>query len=58
MIVFFLLPEFPTVLGDSGGGVFDGEKFILMYADALTEITFIVPSSSSHSKVFHMMSQL
>ncbi|XP_030274708.1 LOW QUALITY PROTEIN: ral GTPase-activating protein subunit beta [Sparus aurata] len=40
--------EFPTVLSDSGGGVFDGEKFILMYADALTEITFIVPSSSSH----------
>ncbi|KAM8756150.1 ral GTPase-activating protein subunit beta isoform 2-T2 [Acanthopagrus schlegelii] len=40
--------EFPTVIGDSGGGVFNGEKFILMYADALTEITFIVPSSSSH----------
>ncbi|XP_039654300.1 ral GTPase-activating protein subunit beta isoform X2 [Perca fluviatilis] len=38
--------EFPAVLGDSGGGVFDGERFVLMYADALTEITFIVPSSS------------
>ncbi|XP_073323632.1 ral GTPase-activating protein subunit beta [Pagrus major] len=40
--------EFPAVLGDSGGGVFNGEKFVLMYTDALTEITFIVPSSSSH----------
>nr|XP_046241115.1 ral GTPase-activating protein subunit beta isoform X2 [Scatophagus argus] len=38
--------EFPAVLGDSGGGVFNGERFVLMYADALTEITFIVPSSS------------
>ncbi|XP_070758296.1 ral GTPase-activating protein subunit beta-like [Enoplosus armatus] len=41
--------EFPVVLGDSGGAVFDGERFVLMYADALTEITFIVPSSSSHT---------
>ncbi|XP_068578263.1 ral GTPase-activating protein subunit beta [Cebidichthys violaceus] len=38
--------EFPAVLGDSGGGVFNGERFVLMYTDALTEITFIVPSSS------------
>ncbi|XP_037623458.1 ral GTPase-activating protein subunit beta-like isoform X3 [Sebastes umbrosus] len=38
--------EFPAVLGDSGGGVFNGERFVLMYANALTEITFIVPSSS------------
>ncbi|TDH13706.1 hypothetical protein EPR50_G00032890 [Perca flavescens] len=38
--------EFHAVLGDSGGGVFDGERFVLMYADGLTEITFIVPSSS------------
>ncbi|KAM9859251.1 ral GTPase-activating protein subunit beta [Aulostomus maculatus] len=41
--------EFLTALGESGGGVFDGEKFVLMYADALTRITFIVPSSSSHT---------
>ncbi|XP_034548760.1 ral GTPase-activating protein subunit beta-like [Notolabrus celidotus] len=41
--------EFPAVLGDSGGGVFNGEKFVLMYADALTEITFIIPSSTSSS---------
>ncbi|XP_008304382.1 ral GTPase-activating protein subunit beta-like, partial [Stegastes partitus] len=38
--------EFPAVLGDSGGGVFDGQRFVLMFADALTEITFIVPSPS------------
>lgn len=43
-------PEFPAALGDSGGGVFNGERFVLMYADALTELTFIVPSSSSHSQ--------
>ncbi|XP_070848760.1 ral GTPase-activating protein subunit beta [Chaetodon trifascialis] len=41
--------EFPAVLGDSGGGVFNGERFVLMYVDTLTEITFIVPSSSSHT---------
>ncbi|KAE8298980.1 Ral GTPase-activating protein subunit beta p170 [Larimichthys crocea] len=41
--------EFSAVLGDSGGGVFNGERFVLMYTDALTEITFIVPSSSSHT---------
>ncbi|XP_034722299.1 ral GTPase-activating protein subunit beta-like [Etheostoma cragini] len=35
--------EFLAVLGDSGGGVFDGEKFVLMFANALTEVTFIVP---------------
>ncbi|XP_070693597.1 ral GTPase-activating protein subunit beta [Pempheris klunzingeri] len=40
--------EFLSVLGDSGGSVFNGEKFVLLNADALTEITFIVPSSSSH----------
>ncbi|XP_047437802.1 ral GTPase-activating protein subunit beta [Mugil cephalus] len=38
--------EFLAVLGDSGGGIFDGERFVLMFADALSEISFIVPSSS------------
>nr|XP_040058547.1 ral GTPase-activating protein subunit beta isoform X2 [Gasterosteus aculeatus aculeatus] len=38
--------EFPAVLGDSGGGVFNGERFVLMYTDALTEMTFLVPSPS------------
>ncbi|XP_040889331.1 ral GTPase-activating protein subunit beta isoform X3 [Toxotes jaculatrix] len=42
-------PEFPAVVGDSGGGVFNGEKFVLTFTDALTELTFIVPSSSSSS---------
>ncbi|XP_031705975.1 ral GTPase-activating protein subunit beta [Anarrhichthys ocellatus] len=41
--------EFPAVLGDSGGGVFNGQRFVLMYTDTLTEITFIVPSSSHTS---------
>ncbi|XP_068450692.1 ral GTPase-activating protein subunit beta-like [Clinocottus analis] len=42
----FNAKEFPAVLGDSGGGVFNGERFVLMYTDALTELTFVVPSSS------------
>ncbi|XP_054639550.1 ral GTPase-activating protein subunit beta [Dunckerocampus dactyliophorus] len=42
-------PEFLAVLGESGGRVFDGDTFVLKYADALTDITFIVPSSSSHA---------
>ncbi|XP_062897049.1 ral GTPase-activating protein subunit beta isoform X6 [Mobula hypostoma] len=29
---------------DTGGGVFNGEKNVLYYADALTEIAFVVPS--------------
>ncbi|KAI2663943.1 Ral GTPase-activating protein subunit beta [Labeo rohita] len=33
-------------LGDTGGGVFNGEKRVLYYADALTEIAFVVPSLS------------
>nr|XP_024658604.1 ral GTPase-activating protein subunit beta isoform X5 [Maylandia zebra] len=36
--------EFSSVLGDSGGSVFDGKRFILMFTDCLTELTFIVPS--------------
>ncbi|XP_056898134.1 ral GTPase-activating protein subunit beta isoform X3 [Takifugu flavidus] len=41
---------------DTGGSVFNGEKKVLYYADALTEIAFVIPSltenseeSSSHS---------
>lgn len=34
--------------------MFNGERFVLMYTDALTEITFIVPSSSSHSQYIHI----
>ncbi|XP_067856259.1 ral GTPase-activating protein subunit beta isoform X6 [Heptranchias perlo] len=29
---------------DTGGGIFNGEKKVLYYADALTEIAFVVPS--------------
>ncbi|XP_068598211.1 ral GTPase-activating protein subunit beta-like [Brachionichthys hirsutus] len=39
------LGKFSAVLGNSGGGVFNGDKYVLMYAEALTEIAFIVPSS-------------
>ncbi|XP_023209321.1 ral GTPase-activating protein subunit beta-like isoform X1 [Xiphophorus maculatus] len=41
--------ELGDVLGDSGGGVFDGRRFVLKFADALTEITFIVPSSHTYT---------
>ncbi|KAG8446286.1 hypothetical protein GDO86_013933 [Hymenochirus boettgeri] len=36
--------EAPSV-EDSGGSVFNGEKKVLYFADALTEIAFVVPSS-------------
>ncbi|XP_030632553.1 ral GTPase-activating protein subunit beta isoform X2 [Chanos chanos] len=36
-------------LSDSGGGVFSGEKRVLYYADALTEIAFVVPSLNDSS---------
>uniref|UniRef100_A0A673GWX0 Ral GTPase-activating protein subunit beta-like n=1 Tax=Sinocyclocheilus rhinocerous TaxID=307959 RepID=A0A673GWX0_9TELE len=47
-----LLPSRPynsETLGDTGGGVFNGEKRVLYYADALTEIAFVVPSLSDSS---------
>uniref|UniRef100_A0A8C7N4N6 Ral GTPase-activating protein subunit beta n=1 Tax=Oncorhynchus kisutch TaxID=8019 RepID=A0A8C7N4N6_ONCKI len=37
-------PDDMVTLGDTGGGVFNGEKRVLYYADALTEIAFVVPS--------------
>uniref|UniRef100_A0A8C7Q7S4 Ral GTPase-activating protein subunit beta n=1 Tax=Oncorhynchus mykiss TaxID=8022 RepID=A0A8C7Q7S4_ONCMY len=37
-------PDDMVALGDTGGGVFNGEKRVLYYADALTEIAFVVPS--------------
>ncbi|XP_026121508.1 ral GTPase-activating protein subunit beta-like isoform X2 [Carassius auratus] len=42
-------PDDSVALGDSGGGVFNGEKRVLYYADALTEIAFVVPSLSDSS---------
>ncbi|XP_024148042.1 ral GTPase-activating protein subunit beta isoform X5 [Oryzias melastigma] len=35
---------------DSGGSVFNGEKKVLYYADALTEIAFVVPSLTENSE--------
>lgn len=40
--------EFVAV-GETGGGIFNGEKRVLYYADALTEIAFVVPSLSDSS---------
>lgn len=34
---------------DTGGSVFNGEKKVLYYADALTEIAFVVPSLTDSS---------
>ncbi|XP_026068730.1 ral GTPase-activating protein subunit beta isoform X1 [Carassius auratus] len=42
-------PDDSVTLGDTGGGVFNGEKRVLYYADALTEIAFVVPSLSDSS---------
>ncbi|XP_015220105.1 ral GTPase-activating protein subunit beta isoform X5 [Lepisosteus oculatus] len=36
--------EEAVTLEDTAGGVFNGEKKVLYYADALTEIAFVVPS--------------
>ncbi|XP_035238591.1 ral GTPase-activating protein subunit beta-like isoform X4 [Anguilla anguilla] len=41
--------EDAVALEDSGGGVFNGEKRVLYYADALTEIAFVVPTFSDSS---------
>ncbi|XP_067095907.1 ral GTPase-activating protein subunit beta-like isoform X5 [Osmerus mordax] len=35
---------------DTGGSVFNGEKKVLYYADALTEIAFVVPSPTDSSE--------
>lgn len=40
--------EFVAV-GETGGGIFNGEKRVLYYADALTEIAFVVPSLGDSS---------
>ncbi|XP_056606388.1 ral GTPase-activating protein subunit beta isoform X3 [Triplophysa dalaica] len=42
-------PDDCVTLGDTGGGVFNGEKHVLYYADGLTEIAFVVPSLSDSS---------
>ncbi|TRY57786.1 hypothetical protein DNTS_012048 [Danionella cerebrum] len=42
-------PDEAVAAGDSGGALFNGEKRVLYYADALTEIAFVVPSLSDSS---------
>uniref|UniRef100_A0A3Q3IWP6 Rap-GAP domain-containing protein n=1 Tax=Monopterus albus TaxID=43700 RepID=A0A3Q3IWP6_MONAL len=39
-----------TMPEDTGGSVFNGEKKVLYYADALTEIAFVVPSLTENSE--------
>uniref|UniRef100_A0A3P8YCL0 Ral GTPase-activating protein subunit beta n=1 Tax=Esox lucius TaxID=8010 RepID=A0A3P8YCL0_ESOLU len=42
-------PDDAVALGDTGGAAFNGEKRVLYYADALTEIAFVVPSLTDSS---------
>ncbi|KAI4894193.1 hypothetical protein NFI96_011735 [Prochilodus magdalenae] len=42
-------PDECLAAGDTGGGIFNGERRVLYYADALTEIAFVVPSLSDSS---------
>ncbi|XP_036427095.1 ral GTPase-activating protein subunit beta isoform X3 [Colossoma macropomum] len=42
-------PDECVAVGDTGVGIFNGEKRVLYYADALTEIAFVVPSLSDSS---------
>lgn len=37
---------------DTGGSVFNGEKKVLYYADALTEMAFVVPSQTETSGLY------
>ncbi|XP_061641492.1 ral GTPase-activating protein subunit beta-like isoform X3 [Phyllopteryx taeniolatus] len=44
--------DFASALGQTGGGgAFDGDRFVLKYDDALTDVTFVVASSSSHVRM-------
>lgn len=47
-IYFFIIEEGST-FEDTGGSVFNGEKKVLYYADALTEIAFVIPSLTENS---------
>jgi len=49
MLNFFPAVEDAATPEDTGGCVFNGEKKVLYYADALTEIAFVVPSLTEHS---------
>lgn len=45
-IIFGLLVDESSGAEDSGGSIFNGQKKVLYYADALTEIAFVVPSAT------------
>lgn len=47
-LVLFIIEEGST-FEDTGGSVFNGEKKVLYYADALTEIAFVIPSLTENS---------
>lgn len=50
VIVFFsFIIEEGSTFEDTGGSVFNGEKRVLYYADALTEIAFVIPSLTENS---------
>lgn len=36
-------------LGDTGGSLYDGQQQVLYWADVNTELTFVVPSPTSHA---------
>lgn len=48
ILIMFTVEEASTP-EDTGGSVFNGEKKVLYYADALTEIAFVVPSLTENS---------
>lgn len=48
-IFFSFIIEEGTTFEDTGGSVFNGEKKVLYYADALTEIAFVIPSLTENS---------
>lgn len=47
--MFFFIIEEGSTFEDTGGSVFNGEKKVLYYADALTEIAFVIPSLTENS---------
>lgn len=49
LCLFSFIIEEGTTFEDTGGSVFNGEKKVLYYADALTEIAFIIPSLTDNS---------
>lgn len=48
----FVLSDEAAPPEDTGGSVFNGEKKVLYYADALTEIAFVVPSLTENSGLY------